>query len=188
MLTCIAAQEDVKRNLEELIRPGDLVFIGNYLTAYFRPVGEVHIPENARTLYIHSWQSLTEKLVAKGATVIIYLNAPNFPGLEGVSEGFCFPQWYKPNLSQACRINAKIFQSKRSQDLAWIYRWADGKQKRIWDGIDPSSCDDQFCHATHYKDETHFLDYYAAYIFERFIKQQRHPLILSHARPSLPAR
>ncbi|MCS5691818.1 acyltransferase [Cyanobium sp. FGCU-6] len=180
---CIASQEAVADQMLRRLQPGDLVFIGNYLTAYFTPVsGEVQF-ERARVDYSRRLRTIAEKFVDKGATVVIYLNAPRFPGLEGMSEGYCYPQWFKSALSPDCRVDARAFLEKRQSDFGWITSWADGKRRIFWDGVDPTTCDGDDCQASHYKDEAHFLDYYAAHIFQRFISA--HPHILGN-RPRDP--
>jgi len=173
---CIAAQEAVANQVLRKLRPGDLVFIGNYLTAYFTPVGGGVQFERARLDYSLRLRSIAEKFVDKGAAVVIYLNAPRFPGLEGMSEGYCYPQWFKPALSPDCRVDSRAFLEKRQSDFGWIKSWADGKHRLVWDGVDPTTCDGDDCQASHYKDEAHFLDYYSAYIFNRFVSSHLHLL------------
>jgi len=178
---CIASQETVADQMLRRLQSGDLVFIGNYLTAYFAPVGSGGVQlERARVDYSRGLRTIAEKFVDKGATVVIYLNAPRFPGLEGMSEGYCYPQWFKPALSPDCRVGARDFLDKRENDFGWIKSWADGKHRLFWDGVDPTTCQGAHCSASHYKDEAHFLDYYAAYIFQRFISE--HPRLLNVGR------
>lgn len=177
---CIASQEALADQILSRLKPGDLVFIGDYLTAYFTPVGGGVQFERARLDYSQRLRNIAEKFVDKGATVVLYLNAPRFPGLEGMSEGYCYPQWFKPALSPDCRVDARAFLEKRQNDFGWIRSWADGTRRLLWDGVDPTTCDGDDCRASHYKDEAHFLDYYSAYIFKRFVSS--HPHLLGDGR------
>jgi hypothetical protein len=151
------------------VKPGDIIFIGDYLTAYFDPVNAGPAFKEAIQDYSARLREVSEILVAKGATVVIYLNAPRFDGLEGMSEGYCFPQWFKPALSPNCTVEAKPFLARRERDFGWVRTWADGKQRIVWDGVDATTCGPKVCSASHYKDEAHFQDYYSSYIFRRFI-------------------
>jgi peptidoglycan/LPS O-acetylase OafA/YrhL len=173
---CIASQGALADQILRRIKPGDLVFIGDYLTAYFTSVGGGVQLERAREDYSLRLRGIAEQFVDKGATVVLYLNAPRFPGLEGMSEGYCYPQWFKPVLSPNCRVDARSFLDSRQKGFGWIKPWADGKQRIFWDGVDPTTCHGAYCLATHYKDEAHFMDYYSAYIFNQFVS--RHALLL----------
>jgi hypothetical protein len=175
--TCITAQETTAHTLFKKVRQGDLVFIGDYLTAYFTAVGGGRHYEQARLDYSKHLRDLAEQLVKRGATVVLYLNAPRFPGLEGMSEGYCYPQWFKPALNPNCRVDSASFLNKRLHDFGWIKQWADGKQRIAWDGVDPTTCQGRFCQASHYKDEAHFQDYYSAYVAQKFF--DLHPDLLA---------
>lgn len=177
---CIAAQNTVADQVMKRLKPGDIVFIGDYLTAYFTPVGGGVQFKRARLDYSKRLKDIAEKFIDRGGTVVLYLNAPRFPGLEGMSEGYCYPQWFKPALSPDCRVDARAFLEKRQHDFGWIKSWADGKHRLVWDGVDPTTCDGDDCQASHYKDEAHFLDYYSAYIFNRFVSS--HPHLLGGGR------
>lgn len=166
---CIVSQGALADALLPRIKPGDVVFIGNYLTAYFTPVGGGTHLNRAKRDYDQRLRHAADALVERGATVVLYLNAPRFPGLEGMSEGYCYPQWFKPALSPNCRVEAQSFLSRREQDFGWIRAWADGKCRLVWDGVDTTTCDALQCYASHYKDEAHFLEYYAAYITQKFL-------------------
>jgi peptidoglycan/LPS O-acetylase OafA/YrhL len=170
---CILSQRTLADALLPRIKPGDVVFIGDYLTSYFTPVAGGTDLERAKRDYDQRLRRAADALVERGATVVVYLNAPRFPGLEGMSEGYCYPQWFKPALSSNCRVDAQSFLNRREQDFGWIRAWADGKRRLVWDGVDPTTCDARQCYAAHYKDEAHFLDYYAAYITQKFLNN--HP-------------
>jgi hypothetical protein len=173
---CIASQTALADQILRRIKPGDLVFIGDYLTAYFTSVGGGVQLERAREDYSKRLRGIAEKFDDKGATVVLYLNAPRFPGLEGMSEGYCYPQWFKPVLSENCRVDAKSFLDLRQKGFGWIKQWADGKRRIFWDGVDPTTCNGSYCLASHYKDEAHFMDYYSAYIFNQFVSRHAHLL------------
>lgn len=109
-----------------------------------------------------------EAFHSRGATVVIYLNAPRFPGLEGAIEGYCTPQWFKPFMDPNCSIPSDGFLEPRRRDFASLYKWADGDRRIIWDGVDRTTCGPAICQAQHYKDEAHFRPYYANYLVHLF--------------------
>jgi hypothetical protein len=166
---CQQQQKALANKLQSVVKQGDIVFIGDYLTAYFVPAKAGPTYKEALQDYSSRLRRISESLIDKGATVVIYLNAPRFDGLEGMSEGYCFPQWYKPALSPNCMIDSKTFLDRRDRDFSWIKTWADGKRRLVWDGVDATTCGPKVCSASHYKDEAHFQDYYSSYIFRRFI-------------------
>ena len=170
---CQQQQKALANKLQSMVKQGDIVFIGDYLTAYFVPAYAGHAYKEARQDYSSRLRRISESLIDKGATVVIYLNAPRFDGLEGMSEGYCFPQWYKPALSPDCMVDAKTFLDRRDRDFGWIKTWADGKRRLVWDGVDATTCGPKVCSASHYKDEAHFQDYYSSYIVQRFLRS--HP-------------
>ena len=172
---CLQGQRQVEARALQVVQPGDVVFMGSYLTAYFNPAkplvqGDL---QAARTAYVEATLASAEAFVARGASVVIYLNAPRFPGLEGTIEGYCTPQWFRPQLDPNCSVEARPFLLNRRQDFAALYQWADGKHRILWDGVDRSTCSDQTCGATHYKDEAHFRPYYANYIAHLFRRQNQ---------------
>lgn len=183
---CIRQVMKEEKTIINKVGKGDVVFIGDYLTSYFNEISQAKHQDTALKEYSAKLRSMADQLVDRGATVIIYMNAPRFPGLEGMSEGFCFTQWFKPSLSQACVIDAHAFLNKRQQEFGWIQQWADGKQRLAWDGVDSTTCDQDLCRATHYKDEAHFLDYYSSYIFRKFL--DLHPGLTSASQPSQSTR
>jgi len=178
---CIRQQEQEIKAVLSKTKQGDIIFIGDYLTSYFTEVSHAVQQDKARVDYSTRLRAIANRLVDKGATVVIYLNAPRFSGLEGMSEGFCYPQWFKPSLNQACFTDADSFLSKRQREFGWIQDWADGNRRLAWDGVDPTTCDQKYCRASHYKDEAHFLDYYSSYIFRKFIAL--HPGLVPGSTP-----
>ncbi len=89
---CQRQQRALASKLLGAVRPGDIVFIGDYLTTYFLPANAGPAYKDAIRDYSSKLHRISEDLIAEGATVVIYLNAPRFDGLEGISEGYCFPQ------------------------------------------------------------------------------------------------
>ena len=167
---CQQQQKALANKLQSVVKQGDIVFIGDYLTAYFLPAKAGPAYKEALQDYSSRLRRVSENFIDKGATVVIYLNAPRFDGLEGMSEGYCFPQWYKPALSPNCMVDTKTFLDKRDRDFGWIKTWADGKRRLVWDGVDATTCGPKVCSASHYKDEAHFQDYYSSYIVQRFLR------------------
>jgi peptidoglycan/LPS O-acetylase OafA/YrhL len=181
---CLDGQRAVETTARESVKQGDVVFIGSYLTAYFDRKGH-HIDgplDQVRQTYLARLLETAETLVAQGASVVIYLNGPRFDGLEGAVEGYCFPQWFKPELDPACSVPAASFHTTRRADFAPLFRWADGSRRILWDGADSTTCRGTTCEARHYKDEAHFRPYYANYLFHLF--SQRHPGLFDSRVPS----
>lgn len=178
---CQTGQKNLESALKAKLKPGDIVFIGSYLTTYFRPGTKVVLGtlDQVRENYINQLIDVAESFVNKGAKVVIYLNGPRFNGLEGAIEGYCFSQWFKTNLDPNCTISAPAFVEPRRRDYAALFDWADGSKRVLWDGVDPQTCDQEKCRATHYKDEAHFRKYYANYLFSQFLRA--HPAFIPRA-------
>lgn len=177
---CQKGQKIVEKTIRSAVKPGDIVFIGSYLTAYFGKDARAYSGsvDTARQAYLQRLINLAEALISKGATVVIYLNGPRFNGLEGAIEGYCFPQWFKTKPDPNCRIPSAPFLQARKVDYAQLERWADGSKRLLWSGVDPTTCGQETCDATHYKDEAHFRTYYANYLFQKFLNQ--HPQLSQH--------
>ena len=173
---CEKQQRLMTNKILSSVKAGDIVFVGDYLTAYFDPANAGPAHKEAIQDYSSKLRRISESLIGKGATVVIYLNAPRFDGLEGMSEGYCFPQWFKPALSPNCSVAAKPFLARRERDFGWVRTWADGKHRVVWDGVDATTCGPMVCNASHYKDEAHFLNYYSYYIFQQFLRLHPHVL------------
>lgn len=167
---CLDGQNAVETKAIQAVRPGDIVFIGSYLTAYFDPRESLvdGDPDKAKQRYIVNFLRTAEAFHSRGATVVIYLNAPRFPGLEGAIEGYCTPQWFKPFMDPNCSIPSDGFLEPRTRDFSSLYKWADGDRRIIWDGVDRTTCGPVTCQAQHYKDEAHFRPYYANHLVHLF--------------------
>lgn len=184
--SCQKGQRAAEKSLLARVEPGDVIFIGSYLTSYFNTDRNDAIERNhsakPREDYLKRLILLSESLITKGATVVIYLNGPRFNGLEGAVDGYCFPQWFKPNLDPNCQISSAPFGDKRREKFHTLYAWADGSQRLLWDGLDARTCDGAICRATHYKDEAHFREYYANYLFSLF--EEKNPGLLQAHNPN----
>jgi peptidoglycan/LPS O-acetylase OafA/YrhL len=182
-MLCLQGQEIAKATMLQNIKAGDIVFMGSYLTANFDPQNRLIVgdPEQVRRSYISQILATAETFHARGASVVIYLNGPRFPGLEGTIEGYCTPQWYKTQLDPDCAVSS-AFLAARQNDFALLYQWADGKRRILWDGVDNSTCGPTVCQAAHYKDEAHFRPYYSNYIFNLFANG--HPGLFAVPKPA----
>ena len=172
---CQKAQRIAAKTLQSAVKPGDIVFIGSYLTTYFSKETKAvsGTLESARAAYLQRLIDVAESLVSRGATVVLYLNGPRFDGLQGAIEGYCFPQWFKTKPDPSCRFPTQPYLQTRLIEYKQLKDWADGSQRIVWDGVDSSTCGLENCQATHYKDEAHFRDYYANYLFSKLV--QRYP-------------
>lgn len=181
---CQTAQRTTEKTLLSRVKTGDIIFIGSYLTQYFHTdtMDSINTSRSSknREEYLQRLILLSEKLIAEGATVVIYLNGPRFEGLEGAVEGYCFPQWFKPNLDPNCQISSAPFGAQRQEKFRALYSWADGSHRLLWVGLDEKTCHGATCQAIHYADEAHFREYYANYLFELFVKQNPGLLPTSH--------
>lgn len=136
---CHLGQTNLEKSLKTKLKSGDIVFIGSYLTSYFRPGTEVasRTVGRARENYSKELIDVAESQVNKGAKVGIYFNGPRFNGLEGTREGYCFPQWLKTNLDPNYKISAPSFVEPRRKGFAALLNGADGSRRGILDGVTP---------------------------------------------------
>jgi len=183
---CLDGQRAAESTAIQAIKPGDIVFMGSYLTANFDPNNQLldGNTEQVRKQYIIDVLKIAETFHARGAAVVIYLNGPRFTGLEGTIEGYCTPQWFKPLMDPSCSVAAEAFLAPRRRDFAALYQWADGDRRIIWDGVDETTCGPTNCQAQHYKDEAHFRSYYANYLVHLFMN--RHASLFDRQPKSTP--
>jgi hypothetical protein len=133
------------------------------------PTGERLSVNAAARQYASAVNNLTNWLVSKGARVVLYLDSAQFPNLE--SNEMCQPQWFYA-VTETCHTNKVTFLKRRDELLEWVKNWSDGERQIVWDSMDESTCDRAgICLATHYKDSNHFKEYYAAFIFRKFVAQ-----------------
>lgn len=170
---CQTAQGTLEEKMKSVVKPGDIIFIGSYLTTYYGRTTEVvsGTLDLTRQAYLEKLIALAETLIARGASVVIYLNGPRFDGLEGAIDGYCYPQWFKPKTDANCENPSVSFLADRAKFFEPLNRWSDGARRFVLDGVHPTTCSAGVCKATHYKDEAHFREYYSNYIFHEFSKQ-----------------
>ncbi len=54
--------------------------------------------------------------------------------------------------------------------FGWADVWSDGTYKFVWNSMDDETCGaDDKCIATHYSDSNHFKDYYAEFLFKKYL-------------------
>ncbi len=190
---CVHLQSLVEQALLGGVKSGDVIFIGNALYArfwadwdggiqkYLLPTGEPLSNADAANRYSSAVKELADKLVSKGAKVVLYLNSAQFSNLK--SGELCEPQWFRPSWAVVsdCQIEKLTYLRRRDELFGWMSKWSDGNHRLVWDGMDASTCnDDGNCIAEHYSDSNHFKQYYAAIIFRKF--SSLNPMLFSNVR------
>jgi peptidoglycan/LPS O-acetylase OafA/YrhL len=181
-IDCYKMQAKVENSLLATVRPGDTIFIGNALYARFSGYwedGEIYknmknepVPiKDAARQYSVRLRDLADQIAKKGAKVVILLDGAQFVNLTG--GGLCYEQWFRLSLSKDCFIKKTTYLQRRDGDFGWIFKWENDVNKFAWDALDKTTCNHDLCRATHYRDNNHFAEYYADYIFSRFL--YRHP-------------
>jgi len=178
---CSQRQDIIEKRILQLVKQGDIIFIGNNLHNRFNPPnhhldsrGDLRVDLTAVNAYGKKTRNVSDLLANKGAKVVLYLYAPQFDGLEEGVGNTCEVQWYRPILQTNCSTKEDDFLKERDLLLRWIPKWANNQNKLYWDGIDPLTCEGRICNARHYKDQGHFKEYYTDYVFQKFLKG--HPL------------
>lgn len=192
---CYTRSKILESKLVQKLRPGDVVFVSNILWGMFSPAnsgdwkdwksnefiasnGTEIPPELARLKYRDGLLGLSQRLVARGAKVVIYVDSALFPRLG--KKMICSNQWFRPVISPDCYIELDQYLKQRDSVVGWLDGWGDFKNKFVWDGLDPLTCSNGKCSAVHYSDDNHFYHDYANYIFLKFMRD--HPSLL----PELP--
>ena len=189
---CYKMQNQLEKSLIKKVKRGDVVFIGNALyakfsenwrtqTAFFDTNGNPLDSKTAATYYSQRLRLVADQLVENGVKVVIFLDSAQFPNLLAGGRQ-CEPEWFRPFISEDCFIPKSTFLEERDKNFGWISQWADGSRKFVWDAIDPTTCNETMCLASHYSDSNHFKDYYARYLFSLFIR--RFPNLSVHQKVS----
>jgi len=148
---CFELQSLVARSLIDQVKSGDIIIIGNSLYANFSPdwpgwkntlkyslpTGQPLSISAAADKYSLSVKTLTDRLVGRGATVVMYLDSAQFAKLE--RDEACQPQWFHP-ISESCQMNKIAYLERRDELFGWVNTWSDGKHRIVWDGLDESTC------------------------------------------------
>ena len=150
-------------------------------TAFFDTNGNPLDSKTAATYYSQRLRLVADQLVENGVKVVIFLDSAQFPNLLAGGRQ-CEPEWFRPFISEDCFIPKSTFLEERDKNFGWISQWADGSRKFVWDAIDPTTCNETMCLASHYSDSNHFKDYYARYLFSLFIR--RFPNLSVHQKVS----
>lgn len=184
---CFKRQDAVGRTLLRDVKAGDIVIIGSALYAhfssdwpgwqnkltYFLKNGTSLSVAAAAEVYSSLLKDLAERLIERGAKVVIYLDSAQFPQLE--RDEMCQAQLFY-SVPTVCKIEKSFFLKRRDDLFGWLKKWSDGSSRIVWDGLDVTTCGtSDYCIATHYKDSNHFKDYYASYIFKKFVEE--HPFL-----------
>ncbi|MFM9109065.1 MAG: acyltransferase family protein [Prochlorococcaceae cyanobacterium] len=190
---CHQLQSELEAVLLPRLRPGDIVFIGN---AYYRHFSErwrrpgFQVPGNepgrasgqalsshqASALYGQRLRQVAERMVARGAQVVIYTSGAHFKGL-GPAPNLCDAQWFRPRLRPSCFTEQGAFERFNREHLGGLAGWADQRQRFLWSGLAPEVCDGRRCSAHHFDDASHFRRGFTVHLLERFLRE--HPQLFA---------
>ena len=189
---CYQRQYALQRQLLRRVRNGDIVFIANQLNAHFGGKWQMHWRrysddtnvysvhnralnlEQAAQAYKLRMSNLSSELNARGVSILFYLDAPQFPYFEGGET--CSDQPFAP-----LRFRWECQTSKASQDrrlhhfFAWLENWRlqEPRRRFLFNASDYVTCPGGVCTAVHYVDSNHFKDYYADFVWNKFLLSPR---------------
>ena len=183
---CFERQKLIETEMLPKIRKNDIVFIGNALYARFNENwsdGEKYVTrsgaplniDDAAKIFSSKFQELAEAITSKGAKVVLYIDAVQFPGLEGGAD-MCKLEWFRPHwsVSKKCFHNIGDHLRVVNRNFSWRKTWENGKTKITWNDYEyGDSCSTSICNASRYRDSNHFERDYAAYHFYAFAHE--HP-------------
>ena len=178
------------------LKENDVVFIGNALYIRFNENlsdGEKYSTrsgaslsiDDAAKIFSQRLQELAEKIVSKGAKVVVYIDDVQFTELEdsGGSGDICSTEWFRPEREVAKECFQDIGEHLRiiNRNFSWRDDWVNGKTKIVWNAYENgNSCSGSTCNASRYTDGNHFKRDYAAYHFYAFVR--KHPDLFATVR------
>ena len=174
------------------LRENDIVFIGNALYARFNKSwtngekyatrsGDLLNVDDAARIFSHRFQALADAITSKGAKVVLYIDAVQFPGLKSGGD-MCKVEWFRPQFAIAneCLYDLEDHLGIINRNFSWRNNWANGTTKIVWNAYaNGDSCPGSICNASRYIDSNHFKRDYAAYHFYAFMN--KHPDLFSAA-------
>ena len=185
---CFIGQQTIRASLLKRAKSGDVVFFGNQLYAHYTGLWNMHWKRYSDDINLYSpsgsrlslsqanqrfestFKQLSSDLNSRGVKVVLYLDAPQFPRFEGGQ--VCSNQWFSP-----IQIRDECHASKLSHDRAmhayfgWHKKWRLERpsMRFVFNASRYALCSRDDCTAEHYSDSNHFKDYYADYLWQRFL-------------------
>jgi peptidoglycan/LPS O-acetylase OafA/YrhL len=181
---CRRVQEQIKQNVLQKAKSGDIVFFGTAVTGYFLPStskdGESSYPRlkpgvnasEALADFKEVFMRLSRKLNDKNVRLVFFLDGPRFPDVLE-SYGFCKSPWFAPKRGEhpGCFVDKEAFLTWRNLNFGWLNSWSDNRLRFVMDGTTDKVCKGEKCSAENYIDSNHFDRFYASYVFDSFISR-----------------
>lgn len=181
---CFDRQKLVELEMLSRLKENDIVIIGNALYSsfnenwndgvkYFSPSGTSLNTDAAAEIFSQRFKSLAEMITSKGAKIVLYIDAVQFPGLQS-SGDMCKTEWFRPQWQVAKECFHDIGKHMRiiNHNYSWRHDWENGTTKIVWNAYEHgNSCSASSCNASRYKDSNHFKIEYAAYHFHAFARE-----------------
>lgn len=186
---CYQKQRALESRLLRRVRPGDVVLFASQLNAHFSGQWDMHwrrysddintysaqsrrlsLDQAAQTFQVR-FTSLANRLSARGVRVILYLDPPQFPSFEGGET--CSNQWFGPLwLRWECHSDKASHDQRLHRFFAWLEPWRlqDPAQRFLFNVSDLVICPKGSCDAQHFSDSNHLKDYYAQFVWLRFLQ------------------
>ena len=180
---CIKNQIDLNQKLMLNISPGDIVIVGNYLTplvnsaissssVFYDMDGEVLSRINASDTYRRNFIKFSEKIIERGAKVVLYIDSVIFPSLD-LPGAACTKEWFrKPyNIDKNCKNSLSTHINNFDKYFKWREDWENKKNKYVLNAyLYAEDCEGDICSASNYNDSNHFTYQFAKKVLDRFLE------------------
>ena len=166
-VSCRAGGERVLTAVTADVQPGDVVIIANQLLTYLSNDEQVNSGSKKKddvvdlpslSAYERVLETFALGVQANGGRVIIYMDGPQFPGLD--VGALCTKEWFRPNIPQQCLRSKSQYLETRMPIERALYTLESKGIVRIWDGMQWSDCAGDTCVASKMSDSNHFIDWY----------------------------
>ena len=180
---CIKNQINLNQKLMLNISPGDIVIVGNYLTplvnsaissssGFYDMNGEELSRINASDTYRRNFIKFSEKIIDRGAKVVLYIDSVIFPSLD-LPGAICTEEWFrKPyNINKNCKNSLTAHINNFDKYFKWREDWEDKKNKYVLNAyLYAEDCEGDICSASNYNDSNHFTYQFAKKVLDRFLE------------------
>jgi peptidoglycan/LPS O-acetylase OafA/YrhL len=140
-VNCFDRQRLVEQEMLPRIKENDIVFIGNGLygsfnekwidgVKYYTRSGTSLNNDDAAEIFAHRFKGLAETITSKGAKVVLYIDAVQFPGLD-IPGNMCKAEWFRPQWQVAKECFHDIREHLRiiNHNYSWRHDWKMEKQR-----------------------------------------------------------